>query len=81
MISVEEGGQEPSATELAALIETARREKIHVLFAQPSYSSRTIETIARQIDARVVELNDLAPDWAANLRNVAQRLAEALNAH
>lgn len=78
MLTIEVGGQEPSAQALAALISEAKEEGIRVVFAQPSLSTRTAETIAREIGGRVLLIDPLAEDWADNLRRVAQTLAEAL---
>lgn len=77
-IPVEIGGQEPSAAELAELISTAREAHIKVIFAQPELSQRTAETIAREIDGRVLLISPLAPDWLQNMRNVAAAFADVL---
>ncbi len=76
-IPVEVGGQEPSAVELAALIEQAKANDIHVIFAQPEFSTRSAQTIANEINGQVVLISPLALDWADNLRKVAQAIAEA----
>jgi zinc transport system substrate-binding protein len=78
MIPIEVGGQEPSAQELAALITAAKAQGIRVVFAQPSLSTRTAETIAREIGGQVVLIDPLAEDWATNLHRVAETLAGAL---
>lgn len=78
-IPVEIGGQEPSAQELAQLIELAKMEGIRVVFAQPEFSTTDAETIAREIDGQVLLINSLSPDWLENLRQVAQTFAEVLN--
>ncbi|MBM4466100.1 MAG: cation ABC transporter substrate-binding protein [Chloroflexi bacterium] len=79
MISIEVGGQEPSAAELAALISEAREEGIRVIFAQPELSTRTAETVAREIGGEVLLVSPLAPDWLDNLRQVAETFAEVLS--
>jgi zinc transport system substrate-binding protein len=78
MIPVEVGGQEPSARELAALIEEAQEESIRVVFAQPEFSVRSAETIAQEIDGEVRLISPLDPDWEENLRRVADTFAEVL---
>lgn len=78
MISVEVGGQEPSAAELTALIAEARELGIRVIFAEPQFSTRAAETIAEEIDGEVILVDDLAEDWADNLREVANEFASAL---
>jgi len=79
MLAVELGGQEPSAAELAALITRAKEEGIKVIFAQPEFSTRAAETIAREIDGEVLLISPLAPDWLGNLRTVADTFARVLS--
>lgn len=78
MIPIEIGGQEPSAAELAALIEEAQEEDIKVIFAQPEFSTRAAETIAKEIGGKVLPISPLAPDWLGNLRQVAETFAKVL---
>jgi zinc transport system substrate-binding protein len=78
MIPIEVGGQEPSAAELAGLITTAKEEGIRVVFAQPEFSTRDAETIAKEIGGEVLLISPLAPDWLDNLRRVAKTFAEVL---
>jgi len=79
MIPIEVGGQEPSAAELADLITTAKEEDIQVVFAQPEFSTRDAETIAKEIGGEVLLISPLAPDWLDNLRRVAKAFAEVLS--
>ena len=78
-IPIEIEGKEPSAAELARLIEMAKTNGIKVIFVQPQFSSKSAEAIAQQIDGKVVSIDPLAGDWANNLRNVAQTFAQALS--
>lgn len=77
-IPVEVGGQEPSAQELAALIARAKDEGIHVVFAQPEFSTQDAETIAEAIDGEVLLVSPLARDWLENLRTVSRTFANAM---
>jgi zinc transport system substrate-binding protein len=79
MIPIEVGGTEPSAAELAALIAKAKDENIKVIFAQPEFSTRNAETIAKEISGEVLLLDPLAPDWLENLRHVSKTLAQVLS--
>lgn len=78
MVPIEIGGQEPSAAELAALITEAKKEGIRVIFAQPEFSTRDAETIAKEIGGEVLLISPLAPDWLDNLRRVAVTFARVL---
>jgi len=79
MIPIEIGGQEPSAQELAHLVDKAQEEGIRVVFAQPEFSTQDAETIAREIGGEVVLVSPLAEDWLSNLTRVADTFAEVLN--
>lgn len=77
-IAVEVGGQEPSAQELAHLIEEAREEGIRVILAQPEFSVEDAETIAKGIGGEVLLISPLAEDWLSNMRTVADTFADVL---
>lgn len=77
-IAIEVGGQEPSAQELAALIAEAKAEDIHVVLAQPEFSTQDAETIADEIGGEVLLISPLAEDWLSNMREVAKTFAEVL---
>ncbi|MGE5572568.1 MAG: metal ABC transporter solute-binding protein, Zn/Mn family [Bacillota bacterium] len=77
-LPIEVEGKEPSAKELAALVDAARANHVKVIFVQPQMSPRPAEVLAREIGARVATVDPLAPDWAANLRAVARTLVEAI---
>lgn len=79
MLAVEVEGQEPSPQELAHIIALAKQEKIRVIFAQPEFSTRAAETIAREIGGQVLLISPLAYDWLGNLRAVAQAFAASAN--
>jgi zinc transport system substrate-binding protein len=81
MIPVQVEGDAPSAAEMADLIGIARANGIKVIFAQPEFSTQSAETIAREIDGRVLLISPLAPDWMANLLRVADTFAEVLGSH
>ena len=78
MVPVQIEGSDPSAAEMAELIQTARAESIKVIFAQPEFSTQSAETIAREIRGEVLLISPLAPDWMDNLQRVADTFAEVL---
>lgn len=77
-VPVEVGGQEPSAAELAGLIDLAIAENITAIFVQPSTSTRTASVIAEQIGAEIVVIDPLAEEWIENMYAVAEAFEEAL---
>ena len=76
--AIEIGGTEPSASEMAALIDEARADGAKVIFVQPEFSISSAETIASEIGGSVVLISPLDPDWMENLRKVADAFQQAL---
>jgi len=77
-VAVETGGKEPSARQIAGLIELARSRGVRVVFVQPQYSQAGARAVAEAIGGAVVAIDDLAYDYVANFRQVAQAVAAAL---
>jgi len=77
-VAVETAGKEPSARELARLIDRCRSSGARVVFVQPQFSQAGARSVADAIGGVVEPLDDLAYDYTANLRSVASRVREAL---
>lgn len=71
-------GKEPKAKELDEFIKHARELRVKAIFVQPQYSPRIAQTIAQAIGGKLVEADDLAPDWEKNIRQVAEQIKEAV---
>lgn len=77
-VPIELGGMEPSARELAGLIDHATSEGVRVIFVQPQFSTRSARAIAEEIGGAVVPIDPLSADYMNNLRTIARAVAEAL---
>jgi zinc transport system substrate-binding protein len=77
-LPIEVEGKEPTVTELEKVINIARQENVQVVFAEPQFSTRSAEVIAKEIQGKVEIIDDLSADWENNLRHVADMLAENL---
>ncbi len=77
-IAVETGGKEPSAKQLAALIDRARDKRVKTIFVQPQFDRRNAEIIGRAIGAKVVSLDPVARDYLNNLKEMASKIRIAL---
>ena len=77
-LPIQAGGTDPSASELAALIDEALEEDITVIFVQPQFSEANATAIAQEINGEVIQIDPLAFDWLANLESVADAFARAL---
>ncbi len=78
-IPIEIEGSEPSAQELAELIDEAEEEGVKVIFGSPAFSTRTAEYIAQEVNGQVILIDPLAENWLENLREVSKTFGEALN--
>jgi zinc transport system substrate-binding protein len=76
-VPIEHEGKEPGPKALAALIDQARREQVRAVFVQPQFSGKAAAQVAAAIGGRVEVMDPLAPDYVANLRQVAEVLAAA----
>ncbi len=77
-IPIEIEGKEPSALDLAKLVDTAKVNNITVVFTAPQFNSESAEVIAEEIGGAVVPIDPLAADYVANLRMVSETLARHL---
>jgi zinc transport system substrate-binding protein len=77
-IAVETGGAEPSARQLARLIEEARSAGVRVIFVQPQFSQKSAKTVAAEIGGAVVPIDPLARDYIDNLESMASAVEEGL---
>ena len=73
-IAIEINGKEPSAENLAKIIDTAKKENIKTIFVQKQFSQKSAESIARQINGIVVPLDPLAEDYIENLRRIGIKI-------
>ncbi|MDR3586105.1 MAG: metal ABC transporter substrate-binding protein [Desulfosporosinus sp.] len=79
-----EPGSEPSAKELAATIDKVNSLKVKALFAEPQYSTKAAETIAKETGAKVYSLDPVVtgpmdPDAYINIMDSnLKSLQEAL---
>jgi zinc transport system substrate-binding protein len=77
-IPVEIEGKEPTAKQLARLIDLAKEESVRVIFVEPQFSQKSANALARSIGGAVVPLDPLAHDYLKNLQEMAVSLDSAL---
>lgn len=77
-MAVETGGKEPGARHLARLVKKAKAHHIKVVFVQPQFPQKSAQQMAREIGGAVVTMDDLAPDYLANLERLARELDQGL---
>lgn len=79
-IAVETQGAEPSAKQLAALIDGAKSASVKVVFIQPQFSRKSAEAVAHAVGATLVPMDPLARDCLANLEDMARKICQAAEA-
>jgi zinc transport system substrate-binding protein len=77
-VPIEIEGKEPTARQLAQIIDYAKEQGIQAIFVQQQFSRKTGQAIASAIGGEVIAIDPLARNYFENLRTIAQRLAEAL---
>ncbi|SEM04614.1 zinc transport system substrate-binding protein [Syntrophus gentianae] len=77
-VAIEIEGKEPSARQLAELIDRAKKERVKVMFVQPQFSRKGAEAVAKAIGGVVVPIDPLARDYLANLDRVAAAVEQGL---
>ena len=78
-MAVEKDGKEPTAYEMAQIIEAARAKDITAILASPQHSTRSAETIAKQLDGEVKIIDPLPADYIAGMRQAALVFKEVLS--
>ncbi len=76
--AVEIEGKEPSAKQLARLIDSARKEGVKVIFVAPQFSRKGAETVASGIGGVVIEIDPLAADYLGNMRKIGDNIHSGL---
>lgn len=74
-IPIQLEGREISAKYLAELIEFAKLQKIHRIFVQPQFNQSYATVIAKEIGARIIEIDPLVEDYINNLYYVTDIIA------
>ena len=77
-IAIEIEGKEPSAKDIANLIEEALERNIKVVFASPQFNQQSARTIADEIGGIVVSIDPLAKDYITNMHTVLGYLVQEL---
>ncbi len=66
-IAIEKGGKEPTPQSIANVIEQSKKNNIKIIFVSPQFSRENADFIAEELDAEVVLIDPLAPDYLKNM--------------
>ena len=70
MIGVMINDEEPSPQRIAMMVDIAQENNITVVYVEPQYDPKFMETIASQIGAQVLFVNPLDENYLENMKNV-----------
>lgn len=73
-LCIEEGGKEPTPTQLKQLIKKCRLGKVKTVFVQKEFSKAAATLIAAETGAKIVEINPLSYNWEKEMLNIAKSL-------
>jgi zinc transport system substrate-binding protein len=77
-IPIELDGKSPSPRQLADLIDRAQADGVKVIFVQKQFPADSANAVANAIGGWVEKLDPLAEDVVANLKQIADSIAQAL---
>ena len=69
-VCLEENGKEPGTSYLASLIDEARKNNIRYIFIQKQFNAESAKTMAKEINAEVIEIDPLAEDWYNEMKEI-----------
>ncbi|MCF0223512.1 MAG: zinc ABC transporter substrate-binding protein [Fibrobacter sp.] len=75
-LTVEVGGKEPKPRDLANLVKTGKENNVHIVFVQPQFSKRAAASIARELDAEILETDPLSYDYEGNIRALLKSIGQ-----
>ncbi|HSR88023.1 MAG TPA: zinc ABC transporter substrate-binding protein, partial [Pontiella sp.] len=78
-VPIELDGKSPSPRQLAELIDRAQLDAVKVIFVQKQFPADSANAVADAIGGKVVQLDPLAEDVVANLKQIADSIAQALD--
>ena len=69
--------EEPSPQRIAMMVDIAKQNNITVLFNEPQYDPKYMQSIASQVSGQVLTVNDLDEHYIQNMMNVAREFSKA----
>jgi zinc transport system substrate-binding protein len=73
---IETDGKEPSPEQLKRLVDTAKNEKVRIVFIQQEFDRKNAEIIARETNSKLVVINPLSYRWSEEIIRIAKALSD-----
>lgn len=74
-LTVEVDGKEPKPRDLANLVKTGKSNNVHIVFVQPQFSKRAAATLAKELQACILDTDPLSYDYEGNIRKLLSAIA------
>ncbi len=71
---LELGGKTPSPAHLKEMIDIGKEENIGLVFLQMQFDQKNAEVLARELNAEIVQINPLDPEWYQQMKFIADKL-------
>ncbi len=75
-IAIEIEGKSPKIQEMVSVIETIKKNKLKIIFAQPEFSTKAAEFIAKESGAQLGFFSPLQIPWSENLLEFSKTLRD-----
>lgn len=74
-LSIEFEGKNPSAKGVMEVVERCRAEGIKVVLSQSQFDTHNAQTVARELNGRVVKVDQLQENWSESMIHIANAIA------
>lgn len=75
-VSIEVEGKTPTIKDMMEVVEVIKKENLKIIFAQPEFSTKAAEFIAKESGAKLGYFSPLETPWGKNLLDFAKKLKE-----
>ena len=69
--------EEPSPQRIAMMVDIAKKNNITIVYSEPQYDPKFMQSIASQINGQVLTVSDLDEHYIQNMNNVAMAFSKA----
>ena len=73
---IESEGKPPSALHFRNIAEEARKNKLSAILVQKGFDHKSAQAIAREIGARLVEIDPMERNWPKNIQSIVDKLKQ-----
>ncbi len=78
-IAIEQAGKDPTAEELAGLVDFAKENNVKVIFVQKQFGTQNAEALAAEVGAAVIQIDPLAENYLENMGKIGREIAKRLS--